>query len=76
MSIKKAIKRWYEGEYIPPDNPPGELIIFFQGTHRRHWSSRCVHAIIDFSRREWRWLVPLIVSLVVAAVAVVKLSGN
>lgn len=73
MKLRDIIKRWYEGEYVPPNNPPDSTLIFVMGHHKRHWSSRFVHTITEFYLKEWKWLLPFIVGLVGAAVAVVKL---
>ena len=71
MNIKLKIKNWYQGEYIPIDTT-GDLVVI--GDHRkRHWTSRCLHYVVGFYCREWKWLLPFILALVGTIIAIKKL---
>jgi hypothetical protein len=73
---RERIKGWYEGEYEPPDNPPGGAIVFAFGQYRRHWSSRLAHVVVDFYLKEWRWLLPFLVAVISVIAAVAKLARS
>jgi len=73
MKSRGIIKRWYEGEYVPPDKQPDSTLIFVTGHYKRHWSSCIIHTIAEFYLKEWKWLLPFIVALVGVTIAVAKL---
>lgn len=73
MTLRKWLRGWWEGEYIPPDNSPNSPVFRVLGRYRRHWSSRAAHKILEFYLAEWRWLLPFIVAVVGAFVAIKKL---
>lgn len=73
MSLRKRIAKWYQGEYVPPDNPPDSPIVIVMSHYKRHWTSRAAHASLDFYMREWKWLLPFVVAVVGAMVAIAKL---
>ena len=68
MDLKQKIATWYQGTYVP--EPPGSP--FLMGSYQRHWSSRMLHMCIDFYLKEWKWLLPFVVAVVSAVVAIVK----
>lgn len=72
--MREAMKRWWAGEYVPPPpNDPNSSIIFLSpGEYKRHWSSRAAHTLVDFYLKEWKWLLPFLVGLVAAIVALRK----
>ena len=72
MKLKDVIKRWYEGKYVPPDNPPNSIVVFPMGHYERHWSSRLVHAIVKFWVKEWKWLLSFIIATIGLVVAIAK----
>ena len=78
MQLHKNIKKWYEGEFVPPDNSPNSRLIFVMGHYQRHWSSRVAHVVVDFYLKEWRWLLPFVVGVagVIVAIAKLKQSGQ
>ena len=43
-----AIKRWYQGEYVPPENDPGSHAVILQGRQRYHWSARAGRYLATF----------------------------
>ena len=68
----KFIKRWYQGEEYRISTPG--LPIFPGIRYKRHWSSRLVHAAIEFYFKEWKWLWGILISIVGLAIAIAKLS--
>jgi hypothetical protein len=69
----ELIRRWYEGVFVAPDNPPDSPVIIVMGRYRRHWTSNAAHYAVDFYLREWKWLLPFLVALVGVVVAIAKL---
>jgi hypothetical protein len=65
LKLREQLKRWWEGRYIPPDNPPESMVVFTRGRYERHWSSQAAHIICDFYFQHWKWLWPMIVALIV-----------
>ncbi len=65
----KFIKRWYQGEYYSLSNQG----IFPGNRYKRHWSSRLAHTLIEFYLKEWKWLLPFIVSLIAILIALKEL---
>jgi len=61
--MRQIIKRWYDGKYIPPDNPPDSSVIFLMGHCDRHWSSRLAHTLVEFYFEHWKWLLSFLVAL-------------
>lgn len=73
--LREKIKRWWQGEYIPPprDNPNSPVIIVSIGFYRRHWTARAVSAIFAFVAHEWKWLIPVLLTLAGLIIAAIKL---
>lgn len=73
--LSKRVRQWWDGEYVPPPpNDPNSPIVFLSlGHYRRHWTSRTAHAVVDFYLREWRWLLPFLVGVAAALIAIKKL---
>jgi len=69
MWLKEKIAVWYQGVYVP--EPPGSPLLM--GHYRRHWSSRALHACVEFYLKEWKWLLPFLVAVVSVIVAIAKL---
>lgn len=64
MKIREIIYRWYKGEYIE-DNPCDSCLPRVNH-HKQHWTSIIVRTILEFLLRELKWILPFIVTLVVA----------
>jgi len=76
MGLRERIKRWYVGEYVPPENDPSSGVFFVMGHDERHWTSRLTHVAVDFYLKEWRWLLPFLVAVVGAVVGLAKLFSH
>ena len=44
----EILKRWWEGAYVPPSRILDSDLVFMIGTYERHWSSKAVHAVVEF----------------------------
>ena len=64
VTLLEDFKRWYEGEYVPPDNSPSSGVVFLLGHYQRHWSSRLAHVLVAFYLKEWRWLLVFLVGVI------------
>lgn len=73
MKNPSVLKQWYEGRYVPPDNPPGSGVIFLMGHYERHWSARAAHAVASFWLKEWKWIIGTTIAVAGLALALSKL---
>ena len=62
----KIIKRWYHGEEYNISTPA--LPIFPDIRYKRHWSSRIIHILVEFYLKEWKWLWPILLTLITICV--------
>lgn len=53
--MKALLKRWWDGEYVPPQNDPYSTLIMMQGSYRKHWSSKAAHVGAEFWLKYWQW---------------------
>lgn len=53
--MKDLLKRWWEGQYVPPQNDPFSSLIVMQGSCERHWSSKAAHVVAEFWLKYWQW---------------------
>ena len=58
----KFIKQWYHGEKYNISIPT--LPVFPGIRYRRHWSSRFIHVLVEFYIKEWKWLWPILLTLI------------
>jgi hypothetical protein len=59
-------RRWWEGEYVPPDNNLNSGLIILQGHYERHWTSRWAQVAWDYFKEHHRWIIGLLFGLLVA----------
>jgi hypothetical protein len=64
--ITARLRLWWEGQYFPPDKRGGGGLVFLQGHHERHWTSRTSHAAWDYFKDHHRWIIGLLFGLLVA----------
>ena len=72
MTLRAKLKRWYEGEYVPPDNSPDSGLVFLIGHYQRHWSSRFAHTLVDVYFKEWKWVWGSLIAVGSLIVAIAK----
>jgi hypothetical protein len=53
--IANATKRWYQGEYVPPENDPSSQLFRLLGNQRYHWSARAARRLAAFYLEHWKW---------------------
>jgi hypothetical protein len=53
--MKEMIKRWYDGEYIPPKNDANSTLYFVCGDYKRHWTAKLARWAVEFYMKEWKW---------------------
>jgi hypothetical protein len=68
----KWIRAWWQGKYIPPNNRQSQYFWFVEGHYEHHWTARLARSLAKFYLREWRWLIPVLVSVcgIIAALVV------
>lgn len=65
-SLRRIAKRWWDGEYIPFENPPGSPVIIVSGWDKRHWTARVARTIWFYFVTHQKWLIPMIVAAAIA----------
>ena len=69
-SLWRRIKKWYEGEFIPPDNDPDDVIISLMGHMKRPFLALFISRAFEFSRAHWKWLIPTLIAFAGLMVAI------
>ncbi len=72
-SLKERIQQWYEGEHIPYENDPDSLMVVIGGWHDRHWTARALRVLVEFYKREWKWLIPVVLTIIGLIIALIKI---
>jgi hypothetical protein len=67
--FRKAARRWWDGIYVPYDNPPGSDLIFLGGTYERHWTAAAARAAWSYFRDHHRWIIGTIVAVAALLIA-------
>lgn len=68
-NLFEKIKKWYEGKYIPHENDPGSSVVFVGGYYKRTLLTSIVRAVIEFHAKEWKWAIPVYLTIVGFVVA-------
>ena len=55
-AMKNSIVLWWKGEYVPPGQRGGGVIILTLGTYKRHWTSKFAHWVVEFCLTHWKWI--------------------
>lgn len=63
--MKEKIRKWYEGRWVPYENPPGSQVHIFGGEYERHWTASVARVLVTFYLAHWKWLWGFAASLVV-----------
>lgn len=71
--IRKAVRDWYYGEFVPFENRPDSPVVFVGGYYRRHWTAVVAHVLVDFYLREWKWVITTILGIIAVAAAIARL---
>ena len=71
--MKGFLKRWWDGEYVPPQNDFGSTLWVIQGHYEKHWSSRAAHVVADFWMKHWQWCFSAVFAVTGLVIAALKL---
>ena len=63
-ALPHKIQFWWEGDAMMSDNSNSD-IIFIDPHYKRHWSAELLRKCVEFFKKEYRWLVPVLSSIVV-----------
>lgn len=75
IRMRKLMKSWWEGEYVPYENDPHSALFFVGGWQRLHWTSRAAHAILDFLKAEWKWAIGSAIAVAGLVMTYVRFFG-
>jgi hypothetical protein len=53
--MSDILKRWWNGQNVPPKNDPRSDIVIVRGYYERHWSSKAAHVVAGFWMEYWQW---------------------
>jgi hypothetical protein len=67
----ESARRWWQGEFVPHENQPGDSLITFGGTTGRHWTARAISAVGRYAAANHRSLIGTAIALVGVTTAVV-----
>jgi len=75
IRMRKILKKWWEGTYVPPpkNDPHSIVFIISAGRYKRSPSSRAAHAIKDFWLKYWQWCFTAAFSMAGLIIAALKL---
>lgn len=72
MRLIDRLKKWYEGEYVPPppnDSSSGNFIIHL-GHYERPWLARVIDATGQFLKAHWQWTIGTVLAIVAIIVSI------
>jgi len=73
MNIKQKVNKWYQGEFTSNAKPNGMGGFETPDALTRHWTSRYLHIVVDFWRKEWKFILTFILLLIGTIIAIKKL---
>ena len=68
------VKRWWQGEDVPPDNDPRSMFVIMTGSRRYHWSAKVARAVVFYVRDHHRYVIATILTAVGVLIAIFKLK--
>jgi hypothetical protein len=72
--IRAKIRKWYDGEIKPHENPPGSNLQVIAWWLERHWTSELAHKLVDFWLADWKWIIGTVLALAGLWLAYLKLG--
>ena len=63
MGLVDRLRKWYKGEFIPTQNAPDSQVVFAMGRYKRHWTATVARTIAQFHRKQWKWAIPVYLSI-------------
>lgn len=58
----ESIKIWWKGKYIGGNENFTDLVIITPALYR-HWTSQLIHNIFNFLKKEWKVVIPIILTI-------------
>jgi len=74
MRFRQALRKWWEGEYIPYENTPNSSVLIAGGDQKWHWTARIVRGFVFFARDEWKWIIGTALACIALLLAYLRLS--
>jgi hypothetical protein len=66
------LRKWWQGEYVVPDNSPFAPAVVLNPRYERHWTSRVAHAFCDFAVAYWYWIITILIAALSAFIALAE----
>ena len=63
-NLKKRIKEWWEGEFIPPQNPPDAPLIRLYGHHKRPLLALILTRLGKFWIDHWYKIIMILLGII------------
>ena len=73
-SIRRSIRQWWDGRYVPYENDPRSQLVFIGGGQEWHWTAKAARAVVFFAAKEWRWLIPVLLTCFGLFIAYLRVS--
>ena len=74
MIALDKISKWYEGEFVPHKNETNSPLYFVGGYQRRSRSARIARRLVEFWLKDWKWIIPTVMSAIGLLVAYQSLA--
>ena len=71
-SLWRKIKTWYRGKEINLNDDNSSILILPGIRYQKHWTSKLVHAGINFYKDNWKWVWWLVIAIIGIILALVK----
>jgi len=71
--VIERIRKWYEGKWVPYENPPNSSVVIIGGDYERHWTAEVARTLVTFYLSHWKWLLGFAVSLFALYLGYLKL---
>ena len=74
MGIKKRLKDWYKGKYIPPpkNDPNSPIIIISIGHYEKPFLARVLEILFKFWLEHWKWNIGTAIALIALFLKVIN----
>lgn len=74
MIALDKISKWYEGEFVPYENETNSPLYFVGGYQKRTPSARIARWLVEFWLKDWKWIIPTVMSAIGLLVAYQSLA--
>jgi hypothetical protein len=73
LAVLSAIKKWYEGRYVPHKNDPSSPLVFVGGNYERHWTAQAARIVVRFWMEHWKYIITTSIAAAALLIAYSKL---